>query len=40
VTLSQAEARRESMRCLRCDLEFTRDQKEKQMIAADGRQRA
>jgi len=30
VTLSEAEARRESLRCLRCDLEFTAHEKDKQ----------
>jgi hypothetical protein len=40
VTLSQTEARRESLRCLRCDLEFTRDEKEKQTAIKSGRQSA
>jgi NADH-quinone oxidoreductase subunit F len=40
VTLSQAEARRESLRCLRCDLEFTRGEKEKQTETEAGRQSA
>ena len=40
VALSQAEARRESLRCLRCDLEFTRNEKEKQTVTETGRQSA
>jgi NADH-quinone oxidoreductase subunit F len=40
VTMSQAEARRESLRCLRCDLEFTRDEKEKLADTTAGRQSA
>jgi NADH-quinone oxidoreductase subunit F len=40
VSLSQAEARRESLRCLRCDLEFTGDQKEEHSTTEAGRQSA
>ncbi|MDH3217173.1 MAG: FAD-dependent oxidoreductase [Candidatus Krumholzibacteria bacterium] len=40
VTLSQAEAKRESLRCLRCDLEFTRREKEEQAAIDSGRQSA
>jgi NADH-quinone oxidoreductase subunit F len=40
VALSQAEAHRESLRCLRCDLEFTRNEKVKQTVTETGRQSA
>jgi NADH-quinone oxidoreductase subunit F len=40
VTLSQEEARRESLRCLRCDLEFTRSEENKQTETITGRQSA
>jgi NADH-quinone oxidoreductase subunit F len=40
VTMSQSEARRESLRCLRCDLEFTRDEGEKLAEAKAGRHSA
>ena len=40
VTLSQTEAMRESHRCLRCDLEFTRRDEEKQTETKAGRQSA
>jgi NADH-quinone oxidoreductase subunit F len=40
VTLSQAEAHREALRCLRCDLEFTRRDKEQQTDVKAGRQSA
>jgi hypothetical protein len=39
VTLSQTEAKRESHRCLRCDLEFTQEEK-KQTETEAGRQSA
>jgi NADH-quinone oxidoreductase subunit F len=40
VTLSAAEARRESLRCLRCDLEFTRDKKDETTAVGSGRKHA
>jgi NADH-quinone oxidoreductase subunit F len=40
VTLSQAEARRESLRCLRCDLEFTKREEQQQKETEAGRQSA
>jgi len=40
VTLSQAEARREALRCLRCDLEFTSRKKEKSEDEETGRRTA
>jgi len=40
VTLSQAEAKRESLRCLRCDLEFTRGEEETKTQTKTGRQSA
>jgi NADH-quinone oxidoreductase subunit F len=40
VTLSQAEAHRESLRCLRCDLEFTKPQEEEEIKIKTGRQSA
>jgi NADPH-dependent glutamate synthase beta subunit-like oxidoreductase len=40
VTLSQTEAQRESLRCLRCDLEFTRRGEEKRTETERGRQSA
>jgi NADH-quinone oxidoreductase subunit F len=40
VTLSQAEAKREALRCLRCDLEFTRDEADKETTTEAGRQSA
>jgi NADH-quinone oxidoreductase subunit F len=40
VTLSQTEAQRESLRCLRCDLEFTKPLPKKQDPARIGRQTA
>jgi NADH-quinone oxidoreductase subunit F len=40
VTFSHTEAKRESLRCLRCDLEFTRGEKETQTETEVGRQSA
>ena len=40
VTLSQGEARREALRCLRCDLEFTSRKKEKPEDEETGRRSA
>jgi pyruvate/2-oxoglutarate dehydrogenase complex dihydrolipoamide dehydrogenase (E3) component len=40
VTLSPAEARRESLRCLRCDLEFTAGQRDETKELEAGRQTA
>ena len=40
VALSQAEAKREALRCLRCDLEFTSGAEEKEAAVEAGRQSA
>ncbi|MEJ2721518.1 MAG: FAD-dependent oxidoreductase [bacterium] len=40
VALSQSEARREALRCLRCDLEFTKKERERDGAAEKGRQTA
>lgn len=40
VTLSQTEAKREALRCLRCDLEFTRGVAEEESATESGRQSA
>lgn len=40
VTMSQSEARRESLRCLRCDLEFTKPSEEKREQSEVGRRSA
>jgi NADH-quinone oxidoreductase subunit F len=40
VTLAQSDARREALRCLRCDLEFTVPKEEKEAGAGTGRQTA
>jgi heterodisulfide reductase subunit A len=37
VTLSESEARRESLRCLRCDLEFTAHERDKQSETEEAR---